>query len=220
MQNGSTQGAIRSETANGRWLVCGWFTEDNIYRPLAEQLAASLDAVQAPYDLAPASKREGSWEANTMQKPRQLLAAMDRHPDNTIIFLDVDFTAVGDLSPLADAPGDVALKMKGRRRRNGSSRLLVSSQIIVVKPTQSAREFISAWVRLSEQGAQWGDTAETYLPLVFGEVASCSVGLLDQAHTGAILIHHWANRSAGRQARGRFREIANLSRWVISPFTR
>jgi hypothetical protein len=31
------------------WVVCGWFTPD--YRPWADKLTASLDAIGAPYDI-------------------------------------------------------------------------------------------------------------------------------------------------------------------------
>jgi len=220
MQIDESAGHIHTEPCIDDWLVCGWFTDDAIYRPLAEQLAQSLNMVGTPYDLACVSRDEGSWEANTIQKPFQILAAMDRHPDKTILFLDVDFVVRGDLSPLVGVPGDIGLKLVARRRRNGSTRLLASSQIVVVKPTRGAREFVSAWVRLSQERPQWGDTAETYLPLAFGEVANCSVGILDQTYAKSVLDHLWANRRAGRKARGRVREIANLSRWALSPFMR
>ena len=220
MQANGSAGHIHSDSPANDWLVCGWFTDDEIYRPLAQQLAQSLRGVGAPYDLACVAKDEGSWEANTIQKPAQLMAAMDRHPDKTILFLDVDFVARGDLLPLVSVPGDVGLKMMARRRRNGSTRLLVSSQIVVVKPTQGARDFVSAWMELSQARPRWGDTDETYLPLAFGEVANCSIGIIDQTYAKSVLDHLWANRQAGRKARGRVREIANLSRWALSPLIR
>ena len=60
------------------WIVCGWFTPD--YRCWADKLITSLDAVGAPHDIVEVPKLPGSWEANTLAKPAQLLAAMDRIP--------------------------------------------------------------------------------------------------------------------------------------------
>ena len=61
----STEPDIKGGTPSD-WIVCGWFTEDDKYRPLAEQLAASLDNVGAPYDLVATPALSGGWEANTM----------------------------------------------------------------------------------------------------------------------------------------------------------
>ena len=44
-----------------------------------------------------------------MAKAQHILAAMNRHPDEVIVWLDVDCIVHGDLSPLADIRGDVAI---------------------------------------------------------------------------------------------------------------
>ena len=180
------------------WIAFGWFTDDPLYRPLTEQLAISLDRFNVPYDFAAVAKLPGGWEANTRQKPAQLLAAMDRHPGKTIVLLDVDFTAIADISWLADASGDIALQLAARRRSNGSTRLIASAQVIVVKPTLPARRFVEAWLRLSSTPSP-GDTAEAFLALAMGECASgCTFSNIDQDRIRSSLAHHWASRNTTR----------------------
>ncbi len=200
---------IVSRSEPGEFVVCGWFTDDAIYRPLAEQLAASLEVFGTPYYFAATQKSSGGWEANTMAKAAQVVAALDRHPGKTIVFTDVDMTARGDVSPIAQTPGDICLKVGARRRRNGSSRLTVSSQIIVAKQTPAARTFIETWARLGREQPRWGDTAETFLPLTFSHVCNCTLGVIDHVYAGKVLTHHKANKQSGRIS-GRLREAAHL----------
>jgi hypothetical protein len=194
------------------WVVCGWFTDDPIYRGYAQDLAASLDKVDAPYDLVAVDGLSGGWEANTRAKPAQVLAAMDRHRDKTVVFMDVDFTAVGDLSPLIAAVGDFALKMGARRRRNGSVRLAPSSQVMVVKPTEGARNLVSTWVEMGRK-PQVGETDEALLCLALGACNSCTFSTIDQAWLNTVLVHHWANKKLSRIG-GFRREVTNVLLWI------
>jgi hypothetical protein len=194
------------------WLVCGWFTDDPIYRGYAQELAASLDKVGAPYDLVAVARQSGGWAANTRTKPTQVLAAMDRHPDKTVVFMDVDFSAIGDLAPLTASAGDFALKIVVRRRRNGSVRLVPSSQVMVVKPTAGARSLVSAWVGLGENG-QVGETDESALAMAMGTCTSCTFSPIDQVWLKTVLVHHWANEKSQKVA-GFPREIMNLVLWA------
>ena len=120
------------------WVVCGWFTPG--YRLSADKLIASLDAIGAPLDIAEVPKLPGTWEDNTMAKPAQLLAAMDRHAGKVVMFLDVDCEVLGDLSPLASITGDVGLLfyVRTKFRRSGGMRFGARSGIVVVRPTPVA----------------------------------------------------------------------------------
>jgi hypothetical protein len=119
------------------WIVCAWHTPD--YRHRADKLIASLNTAGAPHDIVEVAKLPGSWEDNTMAKPAQLLAAMDRHPNKAIIFLDVDCEVLGDLSPLADITGDVGFFVRTKYRRSGGIRFGARSGTVVVRPTPSRR---------------------------------------------------------------------------------
>src|SRR5262245_14137997 len=174
------------------WIVCGWFTDDPIYRGYAQDLAASLDEVGAPYDFVATEKRPGSWEENTRAKPAQVLAAMDRHPSKTIIFMDVDYTAVGDLAPLALVRGDIAVKMGTKRRANGSTRITMGDQVMVIKPNVAARRFVETWLRAIDE-ARRGDSGETFFSLAVGRTRDCALANLGSAYVETLLKHHWAS---------------------------
>lgn len=194
------------------WVVCGWFTDDPIYRGYAQDLAASLDQVAAPYDLIATDKLSGGWEANTRAKPAQILAAMDRHPSKTVIFMDVDYTAVADLTPLAQMRGDIAVKMGAKRRANGSTRITVGAQVMVIQPNAVARRFLETWLGLTED-ARPGDTAETFLSLTLGRVHNCALARIDSAYVDTLLKHHWASKHTGRM-NGFGRGMIHLFLWV------
>jgi hypothetical protein len=92
-----------------------------------------------------------------------VLAAMSRHPDKTIIFLDVDMTALGDLTPLVDIRGDIAFMFQSRRRSNGTIKIAVNSQLLVIKPTPAASRFVKAWYDLGEKDGYIGDNDKSTL---------------------------------------------------------
>jgi hypothetical protein len=135
---------------------------------------------------------------------------MKRHPDKTIIFMDIDYTAKGDLAWLAQSPGDVAMQMVARRRRNGSARLAPSAQVMVFKPNEAARRFIEAWIT-SGRDAIPGDTSEAFLTLACA-VPGVSISSLSTARISSVLEHSWASRHGPRRRSGLLREVANILR--------
>ena len=100
----------------GSVVVAGFYTED--YWRWLIPLVASLDRLGQPHDFVLAEKAGQMWETNTMAKAGHILAAMDRHPDEVIVWLDVDCIVHGDLSPLADIRGDVAFRMYSKFRKH------------------------------------------------------------------------------------------------------
>ena len=153
------------EVASAPFIVCAWHTSDN--RPWADKLIASLEAVGAPYDVVEVPKFAGTWEANTMAKPGQLLAAMDRHPNEVIVFLDVDCEVLGDLSPLAGIAGDAGFYVRTKYRRSGGMRFGARSGTVVVRPTPAARRYVEAWADAGRD-APWGDVDQTTQMIAMG----------------------------------------------------
>jgi len=190
------------------WIVCGWYTPD--YSHWAERLRASLDATGAPHDIVMRPKLPGGWEANTMAKPLAVREAMARHPDKVIVFLDVDCTVHGDLSPLARIAADVAFYVRSRRRRGGGIRFGIRSGTLVLRPTPAARAFVDAWVLLSET-AIVGDVDQDTLMLAVGAVPGLSLATLDlrwcaapgDVVADAVIVHDSASRHARKLPRHR-----------------
>jgi hypothetical protein len=176
-------------------IVCGWYTPD--YRAWAAKLITSLDALAIPHDIVQVPKLPGGWEANTLAKPVQVLAAMDRHPDKVIVFLDVDCTVRGDLFPLALLRGDVAFRFRTRRKRGrGGFRAGFLSGTLVIKPNAHARRFVEAW---RDCPARYGDTDQTLLALALGTVEAVSIEPLHERWLyGGVIAHEHASRGSGK----------------------
>lgn len=157
------------------YVVCGWYTPD--YAPWAEKLIASLERVGAPHDIVAVPAMSGSWEAKTMAKPRHVLDAINRHPDRTVIFLDVDCEVRGDLSPLAGIGGDVGFHVRTKWRRSGGMRYGARSGTMVLQPTPGARRYVEAWVAAAKD-APWGDVDQTPQMVAMGRCPGTSFTML------------------------------------------
>ena len=131
----------------------------------------------------------------------------------TIVFLDVDCIAKADVAPLAAVPGDVAFKVKVRRRPSGSIKVSVVSTVLTIKPTASARRFVETWGRLSRE-PHWGDVDQTTLALAMGADCGCSFAHLDDALVYSVIRHAAVSNSTARKIGGARRELANLWRWA------
>jgi hypothetical protein len=138
----------------GDWLVVGWFTEDDTYRPLAEAFAAQLSEHGAPFHLW-AKPSLGAW--NTRRKPAVVLQAMNAYPGKTVILMDCDCLVRGDISPmLAGIDGDIGITVTARNAPKGSKGRMhwvtfeTSSRVIVFRPTAGARAFAEEWARQIE----------------------------------------------------------------------
>lgn len=143
----SSSGDLRGGTP-GDWIAVGWFTPD--YQPLAEHFAANLAEHRVPFHLFARPKIVEGW--NTLQKPSVVLDAMCVYPDKTLVLMDVDCIVRGDIAPVTDIGGDVGLVLKARQVRKGLAwqkpiTILLSSRVVVFRPTDRARAFAQEWER-------------------------------------------------------------------------
>jgi hypothetical protein len=53
-------------------------------------LQVGIERSGAKYDFVEVVKVAGGWEANTSQKPVEVMHAMARHCNDVIVFIDVD----------------------------------------------------------------------------------------------------------------------------------
>ncbi len=140
----SRQADLSAIPDNPPWLVIGWYTPD--YEPWASRFADSLRACRAPHELQ-CVERSGGWEETTRLKPKILLGFMDKFRRQTLILSDVDATATGDLTPLADLDCDVALNLAAKRLR-GRHMIVARSGTMVLQPTSRTVALVETWVRL------------------------------------------------------------------------
>ena len=129
----------------------------------------------APYHLWAKAKLAGGWD--TRRKPSVALEAMDAYPGKTLILMDVDCIVRGDIGPVANVTGDVGLILKARQTRKGRAwqkrvAVVLSSRVVVFRPTEGARAFAQEWAGLCEKAHYAGDeTAMTWAYLRRPEVA-------------------------------------------------
>ena len=204
------------------YIICGFYTPD--YAHWLPALRASLDAVGAPHDFVETPKVAGSWETNTMRKAAEVLAAMDRHPDKVIIFLDVDCVVRGDLSPLARVNGDVAFYVRTRRRKSGGApRFGVRSGTLVIRPTPAARKFVETWAALSSAG-HYGDVDQTTMMLAIGLTPGVCFTPLehkwcaapsDGTVAGAVILHDSASADITKIGKLR-RFLYRFAPWLVA----
>jgi hypothetical protein len=157
------------------YIVCGWYTND--YRHWLDTLIPSLEAYGATHDFVEVSKVEGGWEANTCQKATQVQAAMTRHPDKTIIFLDVDCRVMAPLDELAAISGDVGVYLRTRFRSNGAAKNGWRSGTMVFKPNAFARLLVHAWMDETRNAKKFAVDQDS-LAVAIGRVPGLSVTML------------------------------------------
>jgi hypothetical protein len=198
----------------GDWLVTGWFTEDDTYRPLAEAFAANLRQHGAPFHLFAKPPLAG-W--STRRKPSVVLEAMDRYPGKTIVLMDVDCVVRGDIAPVTGIRGDVGIvviarNVRQKRRLAHWLNVECSSRVVVFRPTEGARAFARtwadtiersefphdehsmAWAYLSSPGVHFDYLDQTYSAREVGTVAD------------AVIVHDSAHDEERRAARGPIRQ--------------
>ncbi len=83
---------------------------------------------------------------------------MDAYPGKTIVLMDLDCVALGDIAPAAQIRGDVGIVVFARnvrRRRRWAQWLSVecSSRVVVFRPTDGARAFAQTWAETIEKSA-------------------------------------------------------------------
>ena len=180
------------------YVVCGFYTPD--YRGWFDHLRTSLDLHAQPHDFVVVPKLRGGWEVNTLTKAFHVLDAMSRNPDKTVIWLDVDCTVRGDLSPLAILPGDICLPFAIKSRRGRAVNLRAHSGTMVIKPNERAKRFTRAWAEHSSQ-MPFGDDDEAALALTIVQCPDVAITNLDRKWFGTggdqnrnIIVHDYASR--------------------------
>jgi hypothetical protein len=196
----------------GDWLVTGWFTEDDTYRPLAERFAANLSERGAPFHLW--SKPAGrGW--STRLKPAVVLETLDAYPGKTVILADIDCQMRGDIAPVANITGDVGITVLARNVRKGQKwrhwvAAEASSRVVVFRPTEGARVFLRRWadqidrshVNHDEHSQIWAflaspDVAFSYIDPIY---SGREVGQLP----GAVIEHDSAHTKQKQRERSAF----------------
>lgn len=169
------------------YIVAGWYTPS--YAHWVAPLKSDLEKIGARYDFVEVPPLAGGWETRTRQKAIQVRAAMDRHPDKTIVFLDVDCTVTAALDDIVDTRADVLLYVRAKRRRNGKVEGRVRSGTMVLRPTPGASALVEAWIAENACAQPW-DTDQHTLARAMATVPDCVSGCLPPAYCAVVGDNH------------------------------
>lgn len=207
------------------WLASGWFTPD--YRPLAENLARQMHFHGVPYHLYGVNKM-GSWSREVLRKPTLILRAMREHPDQVLIFMDVDCQVCGPLDEATGGSADVMCSLYVKQQR-GRQRSQLSSRVIVIRPTPGARKLIESWALACQEAntiaPDQSDEAMLMVALARSNGALWTsidprfAGLeVTVAPKGSVIVHESAHEHS--TAVGRFnRQVKSWRRFVFGSTT-
>lgn len=164
--------------SSNEFVACGWFTPD--YSHWAAPLKTQLEERGIHHDFVSADKQQGGWELNTLAKASHVLAAMDRHPGKTILFLDVDCQIIGtrtDIDKIVNISGDTAFFARIKLRHTGKPVFSPRSGTMVFRPTANARNLVEEWVATSRTASRYAVDQDSLVAAV-GRVPNLSITLL------------------------------------------
>jgi len=135
------------------WVVVGYYTEGR-YAEIAKKLISSLHEFSIPHEVE-SVKDLGSWDANTRYKPTFIKRMMDRYPNRSIVYVDVDavFYKYPYLFDVLDADSsvDVAVHIldhrKYRKRKVSKPSELLSGTIFL-RVCDKTRKIVDEWERI------------------------------------------------------------------------
>lgn len=177
------------------FLVVGFFTPN--YEPAASAFANSLAEHGISYHLYARPVVEGDWYSQTRQKPTVLALARRDHPNDNLVFMDVDCRVRGDISEILQARGDVAMRTKGTAMGSRQA-LKPATRVMLLRPTTGTDAFIRGW-EAACQRARPGNSAEYMLIEAMSDSPeNYSIGTLPikyagielhDAPAGAVIVH-------------------------------
>ena len=181
-----SKGAERSQDiiheAQTDFIVTGFFTPD--YFPLAYALSKNLVDCGISHHLYARPKSIGQWGHQTLQKPSVLKAARRDHPNCALILMDVDCRVRGDISPILDTVGDIAVPMGRKPMKNGTA-LKPGTRVLLVKPTAQSDAFLKLWDEMCHLDIQPVENDEIRLQMAMEESAGqFAVATLPQIFSG------------------------------------
>lgn len=124
-------------------LVIAYYTIDTPYQHEAEVLKISLESLEYNYWVIGVPNL-GSWQKNTQYKSKFIRYALDKFPNKSLLYLDVDAVMVKSPEILDTLDADVAAV----HFANGSELL---SGTLYLKNNKICKRLIDRWVRLNEK---------------------------------------------------------------------
>lgn len=203
-------------------IFVGWYTQD--YQKWTQTLIANLDGHGLEHDFVRVERPDGGWERRTMIKADQVLRAMDRHPGQTLVLLDVDCTVTDKAQALAlaDLRGDVAFYLCTKFGRRGKVRFSCRTGTMVFKPTPAARRFVETWRKWSEIAPPYAVDQDSLI-VSLGKTPGCVFEPLDVRYCATRndrLVYPWILHDCASEGGDKISSIRrSISRLLVKPIT-
>jgi hypothetical protein len=153
------QGSDIRQVFGSDFLVIGFFTPN--YEPAASAFAKSLAEHRISHHLYARPIVEGDWYSQTRQKPTVLALARRDHPNENLIFMDVDCRVRGDIGEILKTRGDIAMRTKGTGKASRIA-LKPATRVMLLRPTPGTDAFIAGWEAACQRAGK-GNSAEYML---------------------------------------------------------
>jgi len=124
------------------YVVCAFYTDDDIYGEEVKRLRTSLEHFQLPHDITklPANHFKGKWKAACRWKPTFIKQMLEKHANKDVLYLDAD-AAVLSHPTLFDAfVGDIGVHLRP------PGELFAST--IYVKNSAAGEDIVDRWIQL------------------------------------------------------------------------
>ncbi len=96
------------------YVVCAFYTDDDIYRVYAERLRESLVFHQLPHDITklPADHFKGHWKAACRWKPSFVAEMLSKRSGKDVLYLDADACVLSHPALFDDFKGDLGVHLR------------------------------------------------------------------------------------------------------------
>lgn len=139
------------------FIIVAYYTVNSIYEELAKTFMKSCSKYNVPADIQPIYGK-GSWQRNTHYKPFFIKEMMAKHPDQAIVYVDVDaeFKMYPRLFDELNCDCAVYELDHSEFRRGPRAGKEVLSGTVYLGPTDRARKIVEDWIAAGdEQPGAW-----------------------------------------------------------------
>lgn len=146
-------GELRSVLATkpDRPVVVSFYTIGTGYEKEAQRLVRELHLFGFEHDIE-GIQSFGSWQANTQYKAKFIAGMMDKYPQRSILWLDVDSSICQYPDVFDDADFDLGVhKIDWAKYTPLRKDKQLANAVIYLKNTDKVRQFVSAWIKLNTE---------------------------------------------------------------------
>lgn len=125
-----------------RFIVCAFYTKETFYETEAKELIATAERFGLRHDVRGYESR-GAWVRNASIKPEFIRDMLLLHPDENILYVDVDARFRQYPSLYDEFDGDIGVHYRERHGKKGAELL---SGTIFLRNNEAVRRLAGIWI--------------------------------------------------------------------------